>query len=70
MPMKRLKDIAEGKLKCPCGNEDWRQFLYVAAGTDYTAYCKACGSIFQLSPVDGWCRTRGPVPTPPGEEDE
>jgi hypothetical protein len=59
--LRDLEKVAAGKLKCPCGNEDWRHFLFVTADPDYTACCKACGSVFQLSPVDGWCRTRGPA---------
>jgi transcription elongation factor Elf1 len=42
------RKIAEGKLLCPCGNHNWRQFLFVsgAAGL-YTAGCKKCGTCFQ-----------------------
>ena len=25
----RMQQLAEGRLSCPCGNADWKNFLYV-----------------------------------------
>ena len=38
----KLRALAEGKLKCRCGNANWLNFLYVA---ETTAGCKKCGTI-------------------------
>ena len=41
-----IKQVAEGKLACACGNQDWRQFLFVSLGASYRAACKRCFSIW------------------------
>lgn len=43
----QLQGIAEGSLKCDCGNQDWKQFIFVASGEEFVvAGCKKCGCIF------------------------
>lgn len=42
---KDLKLRYEGKIKCPCGNDKWDQFLYVGAGDSWSVACKQCGKV-------------------------
>ena len=51
--------VAEGKIKCKCGNDSWQQFLYVET-TPLMGACKFCGSTYGY--VAGqWIEFRGPV---------
>lgn len=34
-----------GRLHCVCGNNDWKQFIYVAVGDDVMVGCKKCGTV-------------------------
>lgn len=48
--------LAEGKIKCACGNEAWRSFIYISPGAKDTllAGCKRCGAILGHKPDTGW----------------
>lgn len=39
-----IRGVAEGKIRCHCGNGNWEQFLYVSVGTEYMAGCKLCAT--------------------------
>jgi hypothetical protein len=43
-----IRAVAEGRLTCKCGNDDWTHFLFVAAGKGYIAGCKKCGRTYLL----------------------
>lgn len=49
---KQMQERFEGKIKCSCGNSDWRQFIYVAAGEKVLAGCKRCGGLQQFDEKD------------------
>ena len=42
-----MRQIAEGRLICDCGNADWQQFIFVSGGSDTViAGCKKCGHVY------------------------
>lgn len=50
------RKIAEGQIRCTCGNDDWTAFIYVTGGM---AGCKKCGSVYQYNGT--WeLKTKGP----------
>lgn len=56
---KQIQELADGKLKCECGNADWRQFLFVSSPEAVIAGCKKCTAI-HIGTERGWVlRTRG-----------
>ncbi len=42
---RQLQGHFEDKIECPCGNTDWKEFLYVVIGESIAAGCKKCGSV-------------------------
>lgn len=54
------QDLAEGKIKCACGNEAWKQFIYISSGKDLVAGCKRCGAILGYQ-SDGWLQIASPM---------
>lgn len=51
---KQMQELAEGKIECSCGNNEWKQFIYISsklAASDKVAGCKRCGAI--LGHVEG-----------------
>jgi hypothetical protein len=61
--MDELRAVAEGKVACACGNDDWHEFLYVSAGGGgYVAGCKRCGRTYTLHNGGAWEFMRGPAP--------
>ena len=59
----QIKLLAEGKIRCQCGNDVWEMFLYVGAPPrDIMGGCKRCGAIFAYREADGsWAQQSGPV---------
>ena len=58
-----IEAVADGKIVCPCGNSDWRQFLYVggAGSNHHAAGCKHCGTMFVHTGGGNWRETmKGP----------
>lgn len=40
-----MQKIADGKLHCICGNNDWKEFLYVGSDSEHViAGCKRCAA--------------------------
>lgn len=58
-PFREVQELADGKIKCECGNSDWRMFVYVGAISDYLAACKTCGRSYRLIGIE-WTRKGGP----------
>jgi hypothetical protein len=57
----QTRALAEGKLKCACGNDVWENFLFVGAQEQVMAGCKRCGRAHLLK--DGqWIEKSGPAP--------
>ena len=44
---RKLKQLADGRLCCDCGNADWKHFLFLEWGKDVLATCKVCGSSYK-----------------------
>jgi hypothetical protein len=62
-PMEVVQELAEGKIHCACGNDDWHMFLFVGAPTPAMAGCKKCARVHILK--DGaWVEKTGPAPGP------
>jgi hypothetical protein len=45
-----MRQRFEGVIRCVCGNDDWRQFLYIQAGEEVIAGCKLCGRSYDETP--------------------
>ncbi len=43
-----VRSVAEGRIACECGNNDWMQFVYVGAILNYIAACKKCARSYML----------------------
>ena len=57
-----MRTLAEGKLKCKCGNRDWRGFLFITGGPgQVVAGCKLCGSSYSHQ-NEHWEKIGGPAP--------
>lgn len=53
-----VQAIAEGKIKCGCGNEDWQQFVFVGSDAKHlVAGCKKCGKAQMLKEGGVWQAT-------------
>ena len=66
--MDSLRAVAEGKIACECGNDDWRGFFYVSAGDDgYVGGCKRCGRAYVRRTSGEWRLMGGPAPVPAPE---
>jgi hypothetical protein len=48
----RVKKLADGKIKCQCGNDNWEQFLYIGLGDMQIGGCKRCGTSYSYQ-IDG-----------------
>lgn len=44
--------LAEGDLKCECGNGDWRKFAYVGWGQVVIAACQTCHRTYDYDKQD------------------
>lgn len=61
-----MQKLAEGTIKCQCGNEDWTLFLYISGGPDNAmAGCKKCGRSY-IHTKGGWEKSGGPAPSRSG----
>ena len=61
--MDELRAVAERKITCECGNDDWHEFLYVSAGGGgYVGGCKKCGRSYALHTGGAWELMGGPAP--------
>lgn len=63
--LKEVRSLAEGKLKCECGNDNWEeQFLFIstlsATSGEYVAGCKRCGRTYQTK-GSVWVLIGGPA---------
>lgn len=59
---RNAEKIAAGVLKCECGNEDWRQFLFVGSDDEPNiAGCKKCGRVYQYDINGGWLKKADPT---------
>jgi hypothetical protein len=43
-----MRKLAEGKLSCPCGNNELSSFMFIQVGSLDIAGCKVCGCIFRF----------------------
>ena len=48
---KEIRQFAEDKILCKCGNDNWKQFIYVQGSGlfRYVAGCKKCGTVYTLT---------------------
>jgi hypothetical protein len=65
MDLADIQRIADGKVWCTCGNNDWEQFLYVGTSPEaLMAGCKKCGSVV-MRKGDQWGVLAQPAKAPP-----
>lgn len=63
---RNMERVAQGNLRCDCGNDNWERFAYVNLGVNTIAACVTCGRTYDYKADVSWKLSS--VPTPEGRE--